>query len=220
MTSPSATSAALAVAVGALILGATTALREIDVGITAAGFWRVALALPILFLIAALSARSQRRPRARVTRAQWRLLVIAGACFAGDLVFWHLSLVNTSLGNATFLATLSSLWVPLVAFFFLKQALSKRFVLGLICALLGSGILVSAHLDTGTSSWLGDVTACSRAFSLRAISSRWAFAGNLFPLPTPCCIPRDFAPQFYCHWPSSLWSSRESPCCPALSRDG
>ena len=119
MTSPSATSAALAVAVGALILGATTAaLREIDVGITAAGFWRVALALPILFLIAALSARSQRRPRARVTRAQWRLLVIAGACFAGDLVFWHLSLVNTSLGNATFLATLSSLWVPLVAFSF------------------------------------------------------------------------------------------------------
>ena len=158
MTSPRATSAVLAVVVGALILGATTAaLREIDVGSTAAGFWRVALALPILLLLAALSARRERRPRAPVTRAQWRLLIIAGACFAGDLVFWHLSLVNTSLGNATFLATLSSLWVPLVAFCFLQQALSRRFVLGLICALLGSGILVSAHLSTGTSSWLGDV---------------------------------------------------------------
>ena len=161
MTSPRATSAVLAVVIGALILGATTAaLREIDVGSTAAGFWRVALALPILLLIAALSARRERRPRAPVTRAQWRLLIIAGACFAGDLVFWHLSLVNTSLGNATFLATLSSLWVPLVAFCFLQQTLSKRFALGLICALSGSGILVSAHIGTGSSSpssWLGDV---------------------------------------------------------------
>jgi len=158
VTSPRATSAVLAVVVGALILGATTAaLREIDVGSTAAGFWRVALALPILLLIAALSARHEGRTKALVTPAQWRLLTIAGVCFAGDLVFWHLSLVNTSLGNATFLATLSSLWVPLVAFCFLRQALSRRFVLGLICALFGSGILVSAQLGTGTSSWLGDV---------------------------------------------------------------
>ena len=161
MTSPNTTSlSVLAVVLGALILGATTAaLREIDVGSTAAGFWRVALALPVLLGIAALRTRDQNRPRALPSRPQWRLLLIAGACFAGDLVFWHLALVNTSLGNATFLATLSSLWVPLVAFCFLRQKLSKRFALGLICALTGSGILVSAHLGVGTSSsssWVGD----------------------------------------------------------------
>ncbi|MAA50565.1 MAG: EamA family transporter [Gammaproteobacteria bacterium] len=161
MTSPNTTSlSVLAVVLGALILGATTAaLREIDVGSTAAGFWRVALALPVLLGIAALRTRDQNRPRALPSRPQWRLLLIAGACFAGDLVFWHLALVNTSLGNATFLATLSSLWVPLVAFCFLRQRLSKRFALGLICALTGSGILVSAHLGVGTSSsssWVGD----------------------------------------------------------------
>ena len=161
MTSPNTTSlSVLAVVLGALILGATTAaLREIDVGSTAAGFWRVALALPVLLGIAALRTRDQNRPRALPSRPQWRLLLIAGACFAGDLVFWHLALVNTSLGNATFLATLSSLWVPLVAFCFLRQTLSKRFALGLICALTGSGILVSAHLGVGTSSsssWVGD----------------------------------------------------------------
>ena len=161
MTSPNTTSlSVLAVVLGALILGATTAaLREIDVGSTAAGFWRVALALPVLLGIAALRTRDQNRPRALPSRPQWRLLLIAGACFAGDLVFWHLALVNTSLGNATFLATLSSLWVPLVALCFLRQTLSKRFALGLICALTGSGILVSAHLGVGTSSsnsWVGD----------------------------------------------------------------
>jgi len=161
MTSPNTTSlSVLAVVLGALVLGATTAaLREIDVGSIAAGFWRVALALPVLLGIAALRTRDQNRPRALPSRPQWRLLLIAGACFAGDLVFWHLALVNTSLGNATFLATLSSLWVPLVAFCFLRQALSKRFALGLICALTGSGILVSAHLGAGASSssyWVGD----------------------------------------------------------------
>ena len=165
MTPPKTTSlSVLAVVLGALILGATTAaLREIDVGSTAAGFWRVALAIPVLLVIAALGANSENsenRLTSLPSRPQCPLLLIAVACFAGDLVCWHLPLVNTSLGNATFLATLSSLWVPLVAFCFLQQTLSKRFALGLICALSGSGILVSAHIGTGSSSpssWLGDV---------------------------------------------------------------
>ncbi|MAQ60721.1 MAG: EamA family transporter, partial [Gammaproteobacteria bacterium] len=61
MTSPNTTSlSVLAVVLGALILGATpAALREIDVGSTAAGFWRVALALPVLLGIAALRTRDR-----------------------------------------------------------------------------------------------------------------------------------------------------------------
>ena len=146
----------LAVIFGALILGATTAaLREIDIGSTAAGFWRVALALPLLIAFAALGANKKAQPMRLPNRQHWRFLIIAGACFAGDLVFWHLSLVHTSLGNATFLATLSGLWVPLVSFLFLQQRLSRRFVMGLMGALAGSGILVSAHMGSG--SWIGDL---------------------------------------------------------------
>jgi len=144
-----------AVITGALILGATTAaLREIDIGSTAAGFWRVALALPVLLVLATISSKSIRQlPR----KHQWPPLVMAGACFAGDLIFWHLSLTHTTLGNATFLATLSSLWVPLAAFVFLRQRLSRLFLLGLACALGGSGILVASHLAIGTGSWTGDL---------------------------------------------------------------
>ena len=132
MTLPKTTSlSVLAVVLGALILGTTTAaLREIDVGSTAAGFWRVALALPVLLVIAALGANSENGLTSLPSRPQWRLLLIAGACFAGDLVFWHLSLVNTSLGNATFLATLSSLWVPLVAFCFCSRPCQSGLSLG------------------------------------------------------------------------------------------
>lgn len=140
---------------GALILGATTAaLREIDIGSTAAGFWRVALALPILLVLTAVGTKSiWQLPGEH----QWIPLIVAGACFAGDLIFWHLSLIHTTLGNATFLATLSSLWVPLTAFVFLRQRLSRLFLLGLACALGGSGILVISHLSIGTGSWTGDL---------------------------------------------------------------
>lgn len=145
----------VAVITGALILGATTAaLREIDIGSTAAGFWRVALALPVLLILTALSSQTDRQLPAK---SQWLPLLVAGACFAGDLIFWHLSLIHTTLGNATFLATLSSLWVPLTAFVFLRQPLSRLFLLGLTCALVGSSILVASHLSTGTSSWTGDL---------------------------------------------------------------
>ena len=145
----------MAVVIGALILGATTAaLREIDIGSTAAGFWRVALALPILLVLTAISTKSTwQLPSIH----KWLPLVVAGACFAGDLIFWHLSLIHTTLGNATFLATLSSLWVPLTAFLILRQRLSPVFLFGLTCALGGSGVLVASHLSIGTGSWTGDL---------------------------------------------------------------
>ena len=145
----------MAVVIGSLILGATTAaLREIDIGSTAAGFWRVALALPILLVLAAIRTKSTSQ---LPSKHQWLPLVMAGACFAGDLIFWHLSLIHTTLGNATFLATLSSLWVPLTAFLILRQRLSPVFLFGLTCALGGSGVLVASHLSIGTGSWTGDL---------------------------------------------------------------
>jgi len=146
-----------AVALGALILGATAAaLREIDVGSTAAGFWRVALALPVLMAFTAVNARNSREGLSWPQASQWRTLTIAGGCFAGDLVFWHLALTHTSLGNATFLATLCSLWVPITVFALYRVAPSRRFLLGLIGALAGAGILVSAHLSFDASTWVGD----------------------------------------------------------------
>jgi len=150
--------ALLAVVSGALILGATTAaLREIDVGSTAAGFWRVALALPILLLLVALGRGQKARAASLAGPKPWRLLALAGAFFAGDLVLWHLSLTHTSLGNATFLATLSSLWVPLTAYLLHRQPLTRHFILGLICALTGSAILIGAHFSWNWTTWRGDL---------------------------------------------------------------
>src|SRR6476659_5938220 len=69
------------------------------VGPTAAAFWRVALAVPVLWIVYALGARPP-RPRYSGNPA---LLLAAAVAFAGDLAFWHKSVQLTSVANATLL---------------------------------------------------------------------------------------------------------------------
>lgn len=142
------------VILGALTLGVSSAiLREIDVGPIAAAFWRVAIAVPILALVI-----FYKRDIATFHVPQGNIgpLVWAGFFFAGDLSFWHLALVNTSLGNATFLATMSSIWVPLIGICFLGVKLHRHFLLGLVLAIAGALLLAREHLSFSSTHWLGD----------------------------------------------------------------
>ena len=144
----------LLVILGALTLGVSSALlRETDIGPIATAFWRVAIAAPILALVILWQRDigSFIVPRENIAPLVW-----AGFFFAGDLIFWHLALVNTSLGNATFLATMSSIWVPLIGICFLGTKLSGRFVLGLCLAICGALLLAREHLSFASAFWLGD----------------------------------------------------------------
>jgi drug/metabolite transporter (DMT)-like permease len=90
-----------ALVAGALAMGLSPIfVRLADVGPFASAFWRVALALPLLW--AWLKIAEAREPSdGRIGRAD----IFAGLAFAGDLFFWHLSIVTTSVANATFFAT-------------------------------------------------------------------------------------------------------------------
>ena len=91
-----------ALVVGALAMGISPIfVRLADVGPFASAFWRVTLALPLLW--AWLRIAEAREPSdGRIGRAD----IFAGLAFAGDLFFWHLSIVTTSVANATFFATM------------------------------------------------------------------------------------------------------------------
>src|SRR5437879_13125997 len=135
-------------ALGALLLGATCiALSPIFVRVAEAGraapaFWRVALAVPPLWLLHAL--RREAAPRAYP--AKWPLLLAAGIAFAGDLGFWHTSIKLTSVANSTLLANLASLFVTLVAWTFLGQRPLRLFLAGLVPPLAGVAVLVKPTL--------------------------------------------------------------------------
>ena len=76
-----------AYALFALFAGATCIalspiwVRVADVGPTASAFWRVALAAPLLWVVAALAPRVAAAPE----RGRGTLLLLAGLAFAGDL---------------------------------------------------------------------------------------------------------------------------------------
>jgi drug/metabolite transporter (DMT)-like permease len=167
-------------ALGALLAGATfIALSPIfvreslaaGVGPTAAAFWRVALAVPALWMVYAL----RRRPRVRRYSGSWPLLLAAALAFAGDLAFWHKSIQLTSVANATLLANLASIFVTLAAWLFLRQRPTRMFLAGLGAALAGVVLLVHTSLEFAATGLAGDalgvVTAMFYAGYLLAVKT-------------------------------------------------
>lgn len=143
-------------ALGALLLGATCIalspifVRLSEAGPTATAFWRVALAVPLLWVLLAFSNGS------KSTSGKWPLLAAAGIAFAGDLAFWHTSIQLTSVANSTLLANLASLFVTLAAWIFLRQRPSRMFLAGLGAALFGVTLLVHTSLEFSPTGLAGD----------------------------------------------------------------
>lgn len=162
----------------ALLAGATCIalspiwVRVADVGPTASAFWRVALAVPLLWAVFLAVSRN-----ASWKKANPYLLFAAGLAFAGDLAFWHWSIQFTSVANSTLLANLASIFVTLAAWVLWKQRPSATFLAGLAAALVGVALLVRASLDgfSGTSpralvgDALGVVTAMFYAWYLLSV---------------------------------------------------
>lgn len=145
-------------ALGALLLGATCIalspifVRLSEAGPTATAFWRVALAVPALWLLCFM----KEKPREKDRTAPWLLLLAAGFAFAGDLGFWHASIQLTSVANATLLANLASLFVTLAAWIFLRERPSRLFLAGLGLALFGVTLLVRSSLQFSSTALAGD----------------------------------------------------------------
>jgi len=144
-------------ALALLLLGATCIalspifVRVSEAGPTATAFWRVALAVPVLWLFYLRSRTASRR-----SSSPWLLLLAAGFAFAGDLAFWHASIQLTSVANSTLLANLASIFVTLAAWVFLRERPGGLFVAGLAAALGGVALLVHTSLDFSSTALAGD----------------------------------------------------------------
>jgi drug/metabolite transporter (DMT)-like permease len=145
-------------ALAALLLGATCIalspifVRVSEAGPTATAFWRVALAVPVLWFLYSVKAKA----KARRYSGKWPLLLAAGFAFAGDLAFWHKSVQLTSVANSTLLANLASIFVTLAAWLFLRQKPTRLFLAALAVALAGVGLLVHTSLSFSSTGLAGD----------------------------------------------------------------
>ena len=131
-------------------------VRLADVGPFASAFWRVFLALPILWVWMRYAEAAE--PNA--ARASFTLpTILAGIAFTGDLFFWHLSIMRTTIANATFFATMAPLWVVIFGWLLLRQRVSRATLLGLLVCLAGGTALVVQSLAFNPDRAVGDALA-------------------------------------------------------------
>ena len=126
---------ALAVLVfGACVIGLSPIfVRLTGVGPSAAGFWRLAVAMPILAIMTLRTNGPLGKPS--------RIALIAGLMFTLDLGFWHFGIKYTSVTNATVLSNLTPVVVTAFAWIFLKQRPQALFLLAVAVAVGGAWMM-------------------------------------------------------------------------------
>jgi drug/metabolite transporter (DMT)-like permease len=177
----------VALVIGAVAMGVSPIfVRLADVGPFTSAFWRVALALPLLYAWTRL-ADGPEGGGERFSKAA----ILAGLAFAGDLFFWHLSIVHTSVANATFFATTAPVWVVVFGWLLFGQRVSWGVLVGLALCLTGGTALLAQSFELKPASALGDAVGIAtgvffglyflavQAARKRASASRLTFEATL-----------------------------------------
>ena len=165
-SSRGATTAGSRLALGALVAGAVGIacapifVRLSEVGPTATAFWRLALALPFLWLWTEVGNRRETAPARRLSGHRTLLvLTLAGVFFAGDLALWHWSIGFTSVANSTLLVNLAPVFVALGGRLLFGERFTYTFLVGMAVALAGAVLLVGGDLGLGLRQLFGDALA-------------------------------------------------------------
>ena len=146
--------AALIVGSSALAFGPWL-VRLSGTGPVAAGFWRLALALPFLFLIARVAGQPVRFPRRSLTF----LLAFAAFFFAADLAAWHAGIHMTKLGNATLFGNVASFAFAAWGLWLVRKWPSRLQASALILAAAGTAMLMASSAELSLRNVHGDLLA-------------------------------------------------------------
>ena len=150
LRTPKADFAAL-VAANALLAVGPLFVRVADVGPVASAFWRMALALPILVLLAS------RAGMPRISRTLVVVLILSGVLFAADLASWHLGILRTKLANATLFGNSTSLLFPIYGFLVARAWPSRRQGVALGLAGVGAILLMGRSYQLSPDHLAGDL---------------------------------------------------------------
>ncbi|HEX8937194.1 MAG TPA: DMT family transporter [Sphingomicrobium sp.] len=145
---------AVVIGSGALAFGPWL-VRLSGVGAVAAGFWRLALALPFLFLIAAMTGQPVHWPRRKLAL----LVALAAFFFAADLAAWHVSIHMTKLGNATLFGNLSGFAFAIWGLWIARRLPSRTQGLALGLAAVGAALLMGSSFELSPRNFAGDLLA-------------------------------------------------------------
>jgi drug/metabolite transporter (DMT)-like permease len=130
-------------------------VRLAGVGPIAAGFWRLALALPFLFVIAAMTRQPVHWPGRKLAL----LVAFAAFFFAADLAAWHVGIHMTKLGNATLFGNVSSFAFAGWGLWLAHRWPSPLQATALALAAFGAALLMGSSFELSPRHFAGDLLA-------------------------------------------------------------
>ncbi|HMO76544.1 MAG TPA: DMT family transporter [Sphingopyxis sp.] len=135
----------LALAFGALLV------RYADTGPVASAFWRLALALPLLLLLA------RREGGGWPSRGSLWIAIGAGLFFALDLAAWHIGILQTKVANATLFGNSASLLLVIWGIFLARTLPRGWQALAILLAFAGSILLMGQSYELSPDYLAGDL---------------------------------------------------------------
>ena len=131
-------------------------LGEEGLGPQAIAFWRYVFATPMIFMLVVLvKKRLPVRPN--------KFVILAGAFFAVEIGLWHWALTMTTVANSTFIVNLGNISVGLLALIFLKEKLTRNWVIAVLVAIIGAGLLTQGGGEGAQGDLRGDLLAVGGA---------------------------------------------------------
>jgi drug/metabolite transporter (DMT)-like permease len=135
-------------------------VRLSDVGSVAVGFWRLALALPFLWLLARVSGQQPHWPK----RALIVVLAIAAIFYALDLAAWNAGIRMTKLGNATLFGNSGSFVFAVYGLVLAHRMPTAKQSVALTLAVAGAVLLMSNSYDLSPKNLGGDLLTLVAGF--------------------------------------------------------
>ena len=134
-------------------------VRLSEVGPIATAVNRMALPLPLFFALLWLRPQDRIPMKTRTGLHDFWLVVLSGAFFAADLTLWFSSVMMTSVANASMLSNMTPVFVVLGGWLLFKYRPGPLLIVGMIVALLGSGVMMLESLELSGRSVAGDFLA-------------------------------------------------------------
>ena len=159
MASPARYAFAALIAANIVLAAGPWMVRLADVGPIAAGFWRLAIALPFLVWLAAVQMRGKPLPAWPLVGA----VALGGLFFAADLGAWHEGILRTKLANATLFGNFASFIFALYGFVVLRALPRPLQLFALLLAAAGAALLLGRSYDVSPEHFIGDLLCIAAA---------------------------------------------------------
>jgi len=135
-------------------------VRLADVGPVAAGFWRLALALPLLWLVAKGVRQEPHWPGKNLVP----IILAAAIFYALDLASWNAGIRMTKLGNSTLFGNSGSFVFAIYGLWLARRRPSLRQSGALLLAAIGAALLMEGSYELSHRNFAGDLLTLVAGF--------------------------------------------------------